>query len=394
MIILSKLNNYEEFLIVVIIGFPYFNSKCKDMNKILKTFVIFCLIISQSALIKAQKHIFSQKQLIANGRVWDVAFEDLNNDCSSDLVVANWFKPPTIYYNNSNGDFDSFKSLPCYEAKDSSYRCHGIGINDFNNDKNPDIFVVFNGINNFIYLSDEDEYILTDTVNTNNSDGLNISLGDIDNDNDIDAIVANYKQLAMLWVNDGEGKFAKSDFEFGSSKIINSTALGDINNDGNLDIICSIYRGVIIWLNKGDGTFEKRDQSITYDKGYGVVELADMDNDDDLDIIFSNNDLGASIWINDGKGMFSEIEQKLPKSVHLAIGDLDLNGYADVVCGNSVWLNNGNLQFIQHEEFEIEGRIFGLWLNDIDNDGDLDLFCSTSIIENALTLMKNTTNAH
>ncbi len=362
------------------------------MNKIVKITVFTCLILIQSKLIEAQKQIFNQTQLITKGRIWDVAFEDLNNDGNYDLLVANWFSPPTIYYNSSIGEFDSFKPLPCYEAVDSSYRVHGIGIEDFNGDNNPDILAVFNGLNNLVYLNDNEEYILKDTLYTNNSDGLNISLGDIDNDNDIDAIVTNYKQLAMLWINDGEGRFAKSEFGFGLSKIINSTALGDINNDGNLDIICSIYQGLIVWWNKGNGTFEKTVLPKIYDKGYGVVKLADLDNDHDLDIIFSNNNSGASIWINVGKGEFSVTELRLSKCIHLAAGDLDLNGYDDIVCGNSVWLNDGNYQFTQHEDFEIEGRIFGLWLNDIDNDGDLDLFYSSSNPETGLVLLKNDTN--
>jgi len=362
------------------------------MKKLLKTGIVFCLLFFQTTITEAQQQIFSDTKVITKGRVWDVAFEDLNKDGNIDLLIADWFKPPTIFYNDTIGGFENIKSLDCYEAQDSSYRSHGVGIGDFNNDNNPDIFLVFNGLNNFIYLGDEGAYVLTDTINSNNSDGLNISLGDIDNDNDIDAIVTNYKQPTILWLNNGEGNFTKSDFEFGSPNI-NSTALGDINNDGNLDIICSIYRKVIVWLNKGDGTFEKRDQPIAYEKGYGVVELADMDNDDDLDIVFSNNNLGASIWLNDGRAMFTETVVKLANSVHIALGDIDLNGQTDIICGNTVYLNNGNLQFIQHEKIEIDGRIFGLWLNDIDNDKDLDLFYSTSIPKNGLVLMKNTINS-
>lgn len=362
------------------------------MNKIIKIIAITCLILIHSELIKAQKQIFNQSLLITKGRIWDVAFKDLNNDDYTDLVVANWFSPPTIYYNSGKGEFDSFKLLSCYEAEDSSYRVHGIGIDDFNADKNPDIFAVFNGLNNLVYLSEKDEYILNDTLKTNNSDGLNISLGDIDNDNDIDAVVTNYKQLAMLWINDGKGRFEKSKFEFGLSKIINSTALGDINNDGNLDIVCSLYQQVVVWFNKGNGVFENKVLPKVYDKGYGIVKLADLDNDHDLDIIFSNNNSGTSIWINNGMGEFSVAELKLSNCIHLAVGDLDLNGFNDLVCGKSVWLNNGNQEFVKHETFYIEERIFGLWLNDIDNDGDLDLFYSSSNPETGLVVLKNVTN--
>lgn len=58
----------------------------------------------------------------------------------------------------------------------------------------------------------------------------------------------------------------------------------------------------------------------------------------------------------------------------MTVGDIDLNGQIDIIFENSIWLTNGNNQFTKNGEFEIEGRIFGLWLNDIDNDGDLDLF--------------------
>jgi len=349
------------------------------------------LVLSHGNMINAQdQHVFGQQQVITKGRIWDVAFEDLNTDGFSDMAIADWFKPPTIIYNDRNGNFESFKSLRSHEANDSSYRAHGVGINDFNGDGNPDIFAVFNGLNNLVYLSNGREFILTDTINTQNSDGLNISLGDIDNDNDIDAIVTNYNQPAILWINNGEGKFTKSDFELGSASIFN-TALGDVNNDGSLDIVCSIYRKVIVWLNNGDGTFEKNIQPFENDKGYGIAKLADLDNDDDLDIIFSNNELGTSIFLNDGEGLFSETELKLSNCIHLALGDIDLKGRMDVVCENTIWLNKGNLQFSKYEAFEMEGRIFGLWLNDIDNDKDLDLFYSSSIPEKGLILLKNNT---
>jgi len=364
------------------------------MNKLFKLIILFCLVFSQSKMINAQdQHVFGHQQVITKGRIWDVAFEDLNKDGFSDMAIADWFKPPTIIYNDRNGNFEGFESLSSHEASDSSYRAHGAGINDFNGDGNPDIFAVFNGLNNLVYLSNGREFILTDTINTQNSDGLNVSLGDIDNDKDIDAFITNYRQPTILWINNGEGMFTKSDFELGSASMFNTT-LGDINNDGSLDMVCSIYRKVIVWLNNGDGTFEKNIQSYVNEKGYGIAKLADLDNDDDLDIIFSNNELGTSILLNNGEGKFYETEVKLSDCTHLALGDVDLNGQIDVICGNTIWLNKGNLQFNKYEAFEMEGRILGLWLNDIDNDNDLDLFYSSSIPQKGLVLLKNKTKAN
>ncbi len=339
--------------------------------------------------IEAKQQIFSHKQLITDGRVWDVAFKDLNKDGSQDLVVANWFKPPTIYYNDGKGGFGNSKSLTCSADEDGIYRGHAIGINDFNNDTIPDIFVVFNTRNNLLYLSNKEAYIEKSPINTNNSNGLYITLGDVDNDSDIDAFVTNFFQPTILWLNNGKGKFVEKKFEFGTGGY--NPDLGDINNDGNLDLICSIKGKVVIWFNKGVGNYERSNQSIGYSKGFGRVKLADIDNDNDLDIILANRSVGGSIWINDGTGVFAEKIKNLTKSSTMAVGDIDLNGQIDAIFGKTIWLNKGNGQFTQHGNLEIEGLIFGMWLNDIDNDSDLDLFYSTSIKEKGLILVKNST---
>ena len=49
------------------------------MNKLLNIGIVFCLIFFQTNLIEAQEKFFRHKQLITDGRVWDIAFEDLNN---------------------------------------------------------------------------------------------------------------------------------------------------------------------------------------------------------------------------------------------------------------------------------------------------------------------------
>jgi hypothetical protein len=360
-----------------------------NMKILLKTGIVFCLLFFQTILIKAQTQIFSQKQIITEGRVWDVAFEDLNKDGNSDLVVANWFKPPTIYFNDGHGAYKNHKPLGCSAVEANLYRGHCVGISDFNMDQNLDIFYVFNGRNTLLYKSDGEDSFKVDSINTQNSDGLYISLGDIDNDGDPDAIVTNYEQATILWLNDGIGNFTKSNADFGSNSY--NAELGDINNDGYLDIACSIKGKVIVWFNKGLNKFSQSDQSIGYTEGFGRVKLVDMDADKDLDIVLANRNKGGSIWLNDGSGSFTEGSHKLTKSSTMCVGDLDLNGRNDVIFGNTIWLNNKDNEFLEQEVLEFEGMVFGLWLNDADNDEDLDLFYSTSKQENGLILIKNTT---
>lgn len=368
------------------------HKQLKEVSVCNKLVLLICLIFFQTNLIEAQQQIFNQTQLITDGRVWDVAFEDLNKDGSTDMVIANWFKAPTIYYNDGNSGFQNEKTLACSEVEDGYYIGHSVGVADFNEDENPDIFYVFNGRNNLIYLSDNGEFTKSDTINTNHSDGLYISLADVDNDNDIDALITNYKQANVLWINDGKGNFIKNSADFDSNGY--NADIGDLNKDGNLDVICSISGNVVVWFNRGNNKYEKSTQIIGYAESFGRVKLADMDNDQDLDIVLANRKFGGSVWKNDGSGIFSKPISNLAKSSTMCVGDIDLNGHMDVILGNSIWLNNGNGQFAQHGTLEIEGQILGLWLNDIDNDDDLDLFYATTKVENGLVLLKNATKSN
>ncbi len=359
-------------------------------NKFLRVSTISCFFIFQSSLCHAQNEIFGARDSITNGRTWDLAFEDLNKDGSPDFVMANFDHPPTIYYNDGTGGFDNFVTLACIAEEEDIYRGHSVAINDFNNDKNPDIFMVFNTLNNLIYLGDKTgKHPKPDTIQTNKSNGLYIAIGDIDNDNDMDAFITNYNQASNLWLNNGDGKFTESNFNFGSGGY--NIELGDLNNDGFLDVISSINGKVIVWLNKGQGDYERSTQNIGYAKGYGEIKLADMDNDEDLDVILANTSFGASIWLNDGRGIFTESVNNLSKSSKLTIGDIDLDGKIDLIIGNTIWLNNENNKFGLHRELDNRGLIIGLWLHDIDNDGDLDLFYSeVGKAGGGLFLMKNT----
>jgi len=242
------------------------------MKKSIKIFVVFCFLVLQVTHTKAQQQIFDHQQPITDGRVWDVAFED------------------------------------------------------FNKDNVPDVLYVRNGRNNLVYLSDEDGSMQSNTINTNHSDGLYISLGDVDSDDDIDAIITNFKQPNVLWINNGYGAFTKADSGFGSNGY--NADLCDINNDGTLDVICSINGKVIVWFNKGNNSYERSAQSVGYSKSFGRVKLADTDNDNDLDIVLANRSAGGSIWLNDGSGVFSETINNLTKSsteTELKRADLSLH---------------------------------------------------------------------
>ena len=81
-------------------------------------------------------------------------------------------------------------------------------------------------------------------------------------------------------------------------------ALGDVDGDGDLDALVSHRRVIRIWLNDGQATFQESGQLLGDSGGDGVV-LGDVDRDGDVDAI-----VGTRVWVNDGKGRFSDIDHR------------------------------------------------------------------------------------
>jgi len=66
---------------------------------------------------------------------------------------------------------------------------------------------------------------------------FSIVLGDLDGDNDSDAVVINYLSYSKIWFNDGHGNFTDSGQYFGvPAELGHCAAIGDLDGDGDNDI--------------------------------------------------------------------------------------------------------------------------------------------------------------
>jgi hypothetical protein len=189
-----------------------------------------------------------------------------------------------------------------------------------------------------------------------------VALGDIDGDGDLDAIVANSPATSsspspnIVWVNQGgiqagtQGEFLDSGQTLGFGGTSLDVSLGDIDLDGDLDAFVANANNApnIIWINQGGlqggspGSFLDSGQTLGTGRS-DAVSLGDIDGDNDLDAIVGNHlDQPNTVWINQGgdqagiPGEFLDNGQALGSSSSNAasLGDVDNDGDLDVIFAN------------------------------------------------------------
>ncbi len=161
-------------------------------------------------------------------------------------------------------------------------------------------------------------------------------LADFTGDGWADLFVAETRGTAILYQGDKQGRFESEPKSAAALelKLPLGTTAGDIDGDGDLDIWLSQYREPYsdgqmptpyydandgrpsyLLLNDGTGKFiDATDSSGLAAKRLRrtySTSFVDLDSDHDLDLVVVNDFAGLDIWLNDGRGKFTDVTGQL-----------------------------------------------------------------------------------
>lgn len=234
-------------------------------------------------------------------------------------------------------------------------------------------------------------------------DGYSVAAGDIDGDGDIDLYVG-AQSTDVLLLNRGDGTFEDATSARGAggppsdpslvgngkSKVV---SLGDLDDDGDLDIVSASstlpFPGAYLLRNDGDRFTDITEQSGVVIDLVGnpcAVMWTDYDNDADRDLWIWNDRGGKVLLRNDGGRLtnvttaagLDAVTISHPMGIDAADidHDGDLDYYVSNIGNNPLLRNNGNGTFVDITRLAgTEGQYgWGLAFEDFDADGWADIF--------------------
>jgi hypothetical protein len=314
-----------------------------------------------------------------------LAVADFNGDGKLDVVSANESNTLSLLKGNGDGTFQARSTISLSGGKGT--KAVAIEVGDMNHDGKLDLVVgavsntykqrgytyqdgliyvltgngdgTFRGASKLSIVGDPvRQYFMTDP----GAAPVNLALGDVNSDGNLDVVAATYRNIASLegrggdrpvylLPGDGNGGVTQGraiDLVSGPAAL----CLDDFNADGRLDLAVSHYDGwgaVVINLGRGDGTF----QYVGYcNHGYETftygIAAIDVNHDGKLDLVAANRGggWGITVCLGNGDGTFQDRQNFAYASAYsaLAVGDFDGDGYPDLVAidvaGISMILND------------------------------------------------------
>jgi len=330
---------------------------------------------------------------------WFVSAADLDGDGKKDIIYSEGssLRRKVSWVKNINNKFDGTNIIT--NIVDTAFYCNGVDINN-------------NGINDVVVAGNSKIYWFENDGNANFNANLIYSAPQIkfastiyvNNDNFIDIIFI--KDTLIYWLkNDGTGNF-NSEILIPNSAggIPNDVSVADIDGDNDNDLVIG-YKQKVIWLENTDGNETFGSEKIINNQmsaNFTLVKTADLDNDDNIDIVASLFGENKIVWFKntDGLGTFSNmllVDSGIVSGNNIEVADIDGDNIIDIVSsslsGSISWCrNNGAGTSFNHAHIDDICLGLSLFVNDVDNNGSPDIL-SSSLCDKNIFWYKNFFNS-
>jgi len=252
------------------------------------------------------RFISHSADMLADDKGWSysVAAADADNDGFVDIYVSNGglsHQGVNFLYRNVGG-----KQLSRVQNTDAVHSAHasgGASWSDYDGDGDQDLVVAnrptadTDGFKLSLYRNDGDLQFTRMDDSALPADAtfpMSVAWGDVDNDGDLDLYAGSlYGMANSLYENLGDGRFGIMDGGRATSDGTSSyaVAFGDLDNDADLDLVVANWGGTSeFYLNDGAGYFEQTGAAV-FERSIhfaSSVATGDYDSDGDLDILIGN----------------------------------------------------------------------------------------------------------
>lgn len=298
---------------------------------------------------------------------------------------------------------------------------YGSGVNffDFDNDGWDDLTLLRENDSILFYKNMGGTFVKLDSYIFNSGATKQVLWVDYDNDGYNDMIVTNLNGRLMLYHNDGTFNFTLSNLTAGIPFYTSpnrGVSFGDYNKDGLLDFYICRYSYTSdslntaelsrLYKNTGNGTFTDVTDIAGLNTGLEYAFQGvwlDYDNDTWPDLyVINDRSRNNFLFKNNQNGTFSDVSQFSQTQdtgfnaspMTNTVGDFDNDGDLDIYMTNiggsnqaRLLVNNGNGTFTDHAQalgVDLERWSWGATWIDVDNDGQQDLYVTTTEISSEI----------